>query len=118
MRYIEGVRQKCAIWENELTQELLYRVKNISESVEEITQSNKAILEASNKSNRISELLGWLGGALGCVGLGLALGNFNYGEMTFQYKLWVPVIFGVSLFVFGLVKVSVEKRSESRKKTV
>lgn len=118
MRYIEGVRQKCAIWENELTQELLYRVKNISESVEEITQSNKAILEASNKSNRISELLGWLGGALGCVGLGLALGNFNYGEMTFQYKLWVPVIFGVSLFVFGLVKVSLEKRSESRKKTV
>lgn len=117
MRYIEGVRQKCALWENELTQELVYRVKNISESVKEITQSNKAILEASNKSNRISELLGWLGGALGSVGLGLALGNFNYGEMTFQYKLWVPVIFGVLLFVFGLVKVLLEKRSESKKKT-
>ena len=98
IRYIEGVRQKCNIWENELSQELINKVETIS-------KSNQKILEESQESGRLSELLGWLSGMLGCFGLGFALKD------TYQGSAWllVPVFCGCASLICGLYRYFIKK---------
>jgi hypothetical protein len=114
IRYIEGVRQKCTIWENELSQELINKVKDVSESVGKISKSNQDILKASQESSRRSELLGWLSGMLGCFGVGFALRDFHQGPADGMVCLIVPVVLGGVLFVYGVIKIAREARKDRR----
>lgn len=104
IRYIEGIRQKCNIWENELSQELIKKVKSVSETVETISKSNQKILEESQESGRLSELLGWLSGMLGCIGIGFALKDFHQGSANGMKCLFVFVLVGAALFFYGLFR--------------
>ena len=112
IRYIEGVRQKCTIWENELSQELIKKVKKVSETVGEISTSNQEILKTSQESSRRSELLGWLSGMLGCFGVGFALRDFHQSPAEDMACLIIPVVLGGVLFIYGLIKVAREARKD------
>lgn len=114
IRYIEGVRQKCTIWENELSQELIKKVGDVSASVGSISQSNQDILKASQKSSRRSELLGWISVMLGFWGVGFALRDFHQASTNFRYGLWTPIVLGGILFIYGIIRVRKEARNDRR----
>lgn len=109
IRYIEGIRQKCNIWENELSQALIDKVKTISERVEDISESNQSILKASQKSSRLSELLAWISLTLGLWGLGFALKDTPLVWMSYNYKLFKPLILlGIALLVLGIIRLIID----------
>lgn len=111
IRYIEGIRQKCNIWENELSQALIDKVKTISEEISKISKSNQKILNASQKSSRLGELLAWISLMLGLWGLGFALKDtqINYGSS--EYNLFIPIIvLGVICFIIGIVRLIIDIR--------
>lgn len=66
IRYIEGVRNKCDIWENELLQGL------IKQNQKMLYLSNDMIA-SSEKSNKISTRLGWISLFLGILSVILGL---------------------------------------------
>lgn len=104
VRYIEGIRQKCLIIENDL-------FFNISEEISKISKSNQKILNASQKSSRLGELLAWISLMLGLWGLGFALKDtqINYGSS--EYNLFIPtIVLGVICFIIGIVRLIIDIR--------
>lgn len=108
VRYIESVRQKCALWGNELSRELIMQAKNVSNSIKTISKSNQDTLQTSQKSNEISEFLGWISVSLGFLGLGFALKDFQPESAVSNYKMFVPITIGAMIFLIGLIKNSIK----------
>lgn len=115
IRYIESVRQKCTLWENELSRELIKQAKNVSDSIKTISESNQIILHASQESSINSEFLGWVSVALGFLSVGLALRNPQQ-QLTASPCAFVFIIIGFLLFLIGLIKKLLTNSSNDSKK--
>lgn len=73
IRYIEGVRNKCNIWENDLLQDVMNQNQKMLKISNTVNKSNKDMLISSKKSNAISIVLGFLSVALGVLSIVLAV---------------------------------------------
>ena len=98
VRYIEGIRQKCIIRENDLSYLIADKIVNIS-------RENKQILDSSIRSGNISEMLAWISAALGGLSIGLAL--YKNTELVIFCELVNTIIFYASLCVFAVFIIKV-----------
>lgn len=103
VRYIESVRQKCTLWENDLSRELIMQIKKVSDSIKTISQSNQDILQTSQESSRNSEFLGWVSVAVGSLSIGLALRDPQL-QLTASPGAFFFIVIGLLLFLIGLIK--------------
>lgn len=78
VRYIEGVRQKCIIRENDLSYLIANKIAGISKEIVNISNENKGILSNSIRSGKMSERIGWFSVALGSLSVALALFNNDH----------------------------------------
>lgn len=73
IRYIEGIRNKCNIWENDLLQDVMNLNQKMLKISNTVNKGNKDMLISSKKSNTISIVLGVLSVALGVLSIVLAV---------------------------------------------
>ena len=73
IRYIEGIRNKCNIWENDLLQDVMNQNQKMLQISNEVNKSNEDMLVSSKKSNVISIVLGAVSVALGVLSIVLAV---------------------------------------------
>lgn len=73
IRYIEGIRNKCNIWENELLQDVMNQNQQMLKNSNAVNKSNEKMLVSSKKSNVISIILGAVSVALGVLSIVLAV---------------------------------------------
>jgi hypothetical protein len=93
IRYIEGIRKKCGNLQNSIDIDLFQNIHNLS-------LANKKILEASKKTGKLSEFLGFISVSLGISGIGFALKEQ-------KCILMLLIIIGVLVIFTGFVKVYV-----------
>ena len=120
IRYIEGVRQNCSRWESELTENLIEHVhyisnnhkkalatiKTLSSKANDLSEENKKMLKASEKSNLYSSLLGWFSMALGVIGIGLAL--LAIDELC-KFVGYCVLVSGVIIAFVGGIKYIIDR---------
>lgn len=121
IRYIEGVKQNCSRWENELTENLIEHVHVISKDhqntlatiralvtdVKKLSSENKKMLEASEKSSLQSTSLGWLSVVLAIIGIGFALLSL---EKVCDCVGYCIIVGGFLLAIFRYGEYRVEKK--------
>ncbi len=113
IRYIEGVKQNCSRWENELTENLIEHVHNISKNhkqtlseIEKLSTENCKMLRASEESNLNSSLLGKYSVGLGVVSVGFA---FLTIEEICSWVGYGVIAVGVIIAIIGRIKYKIEK---------
>lgn len=108
VRYIEGIRQKCIIRENDLSY-------LIADKIVTISRENKQILDNSIRSGNISEMLAWISAALGGLSVGLAL--YKNEDFVIFCELVNTIIFYASLcfFITSIIKVVFISRKNKSK---
>ena len=113
IRYIEGVKQNCSRWENELTENLIEHVHSISRKhketltkIEELSTESGKMLRASEKSNLYSFLLGKYSVGLGVVSVGFA---FLTIEEICSWVGYGVISVGVIIAIVGYIKYYREK---------
>ena len=113
IRYIEGVKQNCSRWENELTENLIEHVHNISKNhkvtlkeIERLSTESGKMLRASEKSNLYSSLLGRYSVGLGIVSIGFA---FLTVEEICNWVGYSVIAVGLIIAIIGFVKYNIEK---------
>lgn len=77
IRYIEGVRNKCNIWENDLLQDVMNQNQKMLQISNTVNKGNEAMLISSRNSNTISIVLGAVSVALGVLSIVLAVDSCN-----------------------------------------
>lgn len=65
LRYIEGVRKKCSMWDSLITHNLTQDVEKLIQENNNLTDSSKKLIEKSKRTDKISLFLGYLSAVLG-----------------------------------------------------
>lgn len=73
LRYIEGIRKKCSMWDNLITHNLTQDVEKLIQENNKLTDSAKKQIEKSKRTDNISLFLGGLSVILGLFSLILSV---------------------------------------------